>query len=55
MNEKLKELLSKLNWWQKIIVIIALSVIIYFTTGCGLKSLYHADNVTHDVELFIKE
>lgn len=55
MNEKLKELLSKLNWWQKIIVIIALAVIVYFTSGCGFKSFYHADNVTHDVEIFIEE
>lgn len=55
MNEKLKELLSKLNWWQKMIVIIALGVVIFFTSSCGLKSFYHADNVTHEVDVFIEE
>lgn len=46
----LKNLLSSLNWWQKLIVIIALAVITYFTTGCAYK--YHADsidNVTREV------
>lgn len=55
MNEKLKELLSKLNWWQKLIVIIALAVIVYFSNGCSLKSYYHADNVTHAVDVIVKE
>lgn len=39
----LKGLLVKLNWWQKIIVLIALSVIVYFSTGCAYK--FHADNI----------
>ena len=52
-NEKIKNLLSKLNWWQKIIVIIALAVIVYFANGCGFKSFYHADNVTHDIGIEI--
>lgn len=55
MNEKLKELLSKLNWWQKLIVIVALAVILYFANGCALKSFYHADNVTHSLDVNIKE
>lgn len=55
MNEKLKNLLSKLNWWQKIIVIVAIAVIAYFTSGCGLKSYYHADNVTHSLDININD
>ena len=54
MSEKLKNLLSKLNWWQKIIVITAFAVIAYFAQGCGLKSFYHADNVTHTLDVNIK-
>ena len=54
MNEKLKEILSKLNWWQKIIVILAFAVIVYFANGCALKSFYHADNVTHSLDVNIK-
>lgn len=55
MNKKLKDLLINLNWWQKLIVILALAVIVYFTSGCGFKSLYHADNVTHNVDFFVQE
>lgn len=54
MNKKLKELLSKLNWWQKIIVIIAFAVIAYFAQGCSFKSFYHADNVTHSLDVDVK-
>lgn len=39
----LKKILSGLNWWQKLIVIIALAVITYFVSGCSYK--FHADSV----------
>ncbi len=48
--EKIKTLLSKLNWWQKLIVIAALAAITYFSSGCSLKARYHADNITYDID-----
>ena len=53
--DKLKKLLSTLNWWQKLIVVIAIAVIVYFSSGCSFKSLYHADNVTHFISSDIKD
>lgn len=53
--DNLKNLLSSLNWWQKLIVILALAVIVYFTSGCSFKSLYHADNVTHQIQAVIEK
>ena len=52
--DKLQKLLSSLNWWQKLIVVIAFAAIVYFTSGCSFKSLYHADNVTHFISSDIK-
>lgn len=49
----LKSLLSKLNWWQKVIVLIALAVIVYFTSGCAYK--FHADSIDNvSREIYIK-
>lgn len=55
MKEYLNNLLNKLNWWQKVIVIIALAVIVYFSNACALKSFYKADNVTHSVDFIFQE
>lgn len=46
----LKGLLVKLNWWQKIIVLIAAAVIAFFSSSCAYK--FHADkidNVTREI------
>lgn len=55
MREKLKELLSNLNWWQKILFILALAVIVYFSNACAFKSFYTADNVTHSFDFSVQE
>lgn len=52
--DKLQKLLSTLNWWQKLIVVIALAALVYFTSGCSFKSLYYADNVTHFISSDMK-
>lgn len=41
--EKLKEFISGKPWYVKVLVLIFVCVIAYFSTGCAYK--FHADNI----------
>lgn len=50
--EKLKEFITGKPWYLKILVLILVGVIVYFTSGCAYK--FHADsidNVTQELKI----
>lgn len=53
--EKLKEFITGKPWYVKVLILLLISVIIFFTSGCAYK--FHADridNVTQELD-FVKK
>lgn len=48
---KLKEFLKGKPWYVKLIILIALSALVYFNSGCAYK--FHADSIDNVTQEFL--